>query len=116
MDKVFVKNLEIKTIIGIHDFEREQPQRILVSLTMFTDFTKPALTDNIADAVNYQLICEEVITIAQKAQCLLLERLSVLIADHILANYQVQKVEVTLNKPDIIPETEAVGVSITRIK
>ena len=49
MDKVFIKDLEVETIIGIYDWEREVRQLISISLVMDFDLTKAAKTDKIED-------------------------------------------------------------------
>ena len=42
MDKVFIKDLEVETVIGIYDWEREVRQLISISLVMDFDLTKAA--------------------------------------------------------------------------
>ena len=49
MDKTFIKDLLVRGIIGIRDWEREKPQDILINVTVFSDTTRAAETDNIAD-------------------------------------------------------------------
>ena len=53
MDKVFIKDLEVETVIGIYDWEREVRQLISISLVMDFDLTKAAKSDKIEDSLNY---------------------------------------------------------------
>ena len=36
-DKIIIKDLLLRGIIGLNDWEREKPQDILINLTLFTD-------------------------------------------------------------------------------
>ncbi len=51
MDKTFIKDLLVRGIIGIRDWEREKVQDILINVTVFSDTTRAAETDDIADCV-----------------------------------------------------------------
>ena len=56
MDKVFIEDLEIETIIGIFGWEREVKQIVNINLEMDFDISKAGKTDNIDDALNYKSI------------------------------------------------------------
>ena len=42
MDKVIIKNLLARGIIGINDWERKRAQNILINITLFTDTRRAA--------------------------------------------------------------------------
>ena len=48
MDRVFVENLTVETVIGIFDWEREIRQAVSLDLEMEFDIRKAAQTDSIA--------------------------------------------------------------------
>ena len=50
MDKVFIEDLEIETIIGIFGWEREVKQIVNINLEMDFDISKAGKTDIIDDA------------------------------------------------------------------
>ena len=53
MDKIFINNLSVQGILGIHDRERTKPRQIIVNAIIYAD-TRPAhLTDDIRDCVDY---------------------------------------------------------------
>ena len=64
MDKVFIKDLEVESVIGIYDWEREVRQLISISLVMDFDLTKAAKTDKIEDSLNYNKISKRIIKLA----------------------------------------------------
>ena len=53
MDRIFLRDLRVETIIGIYDWERETPQTVSIDLKLATDVTRAAQSDDIADALDY---------------------------------------------------------------
>jgi len=51
MDIVYIRGLEVKTVIGIYDWEKEIKQKITIDLEMASDIKKAAATDEIDDAL-----------------------------------------------------------------
>jgi dihydroneopterin aldolase len=114
MDKVFIKDLLVRGIIGIYDWEREQPQDILINITLFTDTRPAAASDNIDDCINYQTVAEQVKAHAQQAAPQTVEALAGQIATLCLQTNRVEKVIVRVEKPGVLPGVASVGVEIER--
>ena len=89
MDKVFIKDLEVETVIGIYDWEREVRQLISISLVMDFDLTKAAKTDKIEDSLNYKKISKRIIKLAETLKSKLIENLAQKIADTILNEFNI---------------------------
>ena len=89
MDKVFIKDLEVETVIGIYDWEREVRQLISISLVMDFDLTKAAKTDKIEDSLNYKKISKRIIKLAETLKSKLIENLAQKIAYTILNEFPV---------------------------
>ena len=68
MDKVIIKDLNARGIIGINDWEREKKQDILINITMFTNLSTAGITDDISDCVNYRTIAKRVLSHAESAE------------------------------------------------
>ncbi len=114
MDKVFIKNLEIDAIIGIYDFERTQPQKVVFDLEMSWDISKAAKSENIDDALNYKTLSDHLKDFVGKSEFLLIETLAERVATIVLEEYGVSKVVLTLYKPDALDGETNVGVEIVR--
>ena len=106
MDKVFIRNLQVDAIIGIYDFERVKKQPIIITLEMQWDNKKPASTENILDALDYEKISNSVKTLIENSSFQLVETLA----------ETTEKVTLELNKPEAISFAESVGIIITRQK
>ncbi|PNK59533.1 dihydroneopterin aldolase [Psychrobacter sp. FDAARGOS_221] len=113
-DKVIIKGLKVQAVIGVFDWERAIEQPLVIDVTMTTDITKAGKSDDIADAINYKEVCDDITLWCQQQQAKLIERLAEYIAQGILDKYQTSEVEVTVAKPTAIAEADAVAVQIVR--
>lgn len=114
MDKVFIKGLELFTLIGVYDFERDAKQRILVDLELRTDLTPAGKSDNVADTLDYGAIANRLAEIADTASYKLLEALADEMIAVVLTEFAAQTVTLTIHKPDILNNVDTVGISLRR--
>jgi FolB domain-containing protein len=116
MDKVIIKNLLARGIIGVHDWERKRAQNILINITLFTDTRRAAETDNLNDCVNYSTMSKKVLAHAESVNRLTVEALANDLAKLCLEEKGVEKVVVRVEKPGAVRFAESVGVEIERSK
>ena len=116
MDTLFVTNLCVEAIIGIHPHERANTQQILISFEVFGDTRKAAASDNIADAVDYHAASERITELVSASRFQLIESLAERIANLLLAEYPVSRVAVEVRKPAAVGQAETVGLRIERSK
>ena len=114
MDKVIIKNLLARGIIGINDWERKRAQDILINLTLFTDTQRAGQTDNINDCVDYSKMSKKIMAHAESANKLTVEALANELAKLCFEDKNVQKVIVCVEKPGAVRFAESVGVEIER--
>jgi FolB domain-containing protein len=114
MDQVIIKDLLVRGIIGIHDWEREKPQDILINIMIFTDIKKAGNTDDIQHSVNYRTIAKKTIAHAETAARLTVEALAEDIASLCLEEANVKRVRVRVEKPGAVRFAKSVGVEIER--
>jgi dihydroneopterin aldolase/D-erythro-7,8-dihydroneopterin triphosphate epimerase len=113
-DRIIIRDLFLRTIIGINDDERNNRQDVLVNIVMHTNARPAGLSDDIADAVNYRSITKQVIDLVEESRFFLVEKLAEEVANVCLANERVTTVEVTIEKPAALRFARSVGVSIVR--
>ncbi|WP_018122913.1 dihydroneopterin aldolase [Wohlfahrtiimonas chitiniclastica] len=116
MDKVIIRNLKAEAIIGIYDFERVAKQPVIISLEMAWDNKKPASTEDIADALDYEKVSKSVKALIESSSFQLVETLAETIAEHVLMTYHTQSLYLELKKPNAIDFTDYVGLSMTRTR
>ena len=114
MDKVIIKNLLARGIIGVNDWERKRAQNILINITMFTDTHRAGETDNLEDCINYSTMSKKLLAHAESINRLTVEALANDLARICLEERGVQRVIVRVEKPGAVRFAESVGVEIER--
>ena len=114
MDKVIIRDLLARGIIGVNDWERKRAQDILINIVLFTDTSRAGETDHINDCVNYSTVAKKVLAHAETAQRLTVEALTNDLAKLCLEESGVRKVTVRVEKPGAVRFAESVGVEIER--
>ena len=114
MDKVFIENLEIETIIGIFGWEREVKQIVRISLEMSFDISKAGKSDNIDDALDYKKIGKSIVNLVENSSFFLVEKMAEEIASLVLKNEQIEEIKLRVEKPGALRGSKSVGVEILR--
>ena len=114
MDKIFLTELKVDTIIGIWDWERKIRQTVIIDLEMSADIAKAAATDSVEDTLNYKSVAKRIQSFVGDSSFQLVETLAERIAGIIRDEFGVQWVKVRVNKPGAIRGSKDVGILIER--
>lgn len=113
-DKIIIKDLLLRGIIGLNDWEREKPQDILINLTLFTDMRAAGESDSPDDILNYRTITKAIIAYVESSRHYLVEALATAIARICVVDHSAAKVIVRVEKPGALRFAQSVGVEIER--
>lgn len=113
-DRIFLRGLSARCIIGFIDWERRTPQTLLVDLELPCDCTRAARHDRVEDTVDYKRVAKRVLAWLPATQYQLVETLAHQLALLLLAEFSLEWVRVSVNKPGAIRDSRDVGVSIER--
>jgi FolB domain-containing protein len=114
MDRVFIRDLLARGIIGVNHWERETPQDILINIVLYTDTGAGARSDDLADCVNYRTVAKNALLHAETAARHTVEALANDLASLCLQEKGVSKVMVRVEKPGAVRFAASVGVEIER--
>ncbi len=114
MDKIFIRALKTETIIGIFDWERQVKQTVLIDIELSADIRKAALSDAVADTLNYKRVAKRVLAFVEASQFHLVEALAEHIAMLILEEFGVAWVGIVLSKPGAVRNSRDVGIALER--
>ena len=114
MDKIILKNLVVLGILGVLPDERVTPQPIVINLIAFADLSRAAVSDKLADTVDYAEMAARVKERVASGSDQLIERLAHDVAQLILTQFAVVRVIVRIEKPLAIDSAESVGIEIER--
>ncbi len=113
MDKVFIKDILARGIIGVREWEREKPQDILINISLFTHRFS-SIDDDISKVIDYSEVTKKVIRHAETAKRFTVEALAEDIAQICLGDPRVIKTTVRVEKPGAVRFAQSVGVEIER--
>lgn len=116
MDKIFLRDLRVETIIGIYDWEREIRQPVSIDLEMGADIRRAAASDAIEDTLDYKAVAKRLIAFVGAAEFQLVETLAERVAAIVTDEFEVPWVKVRLSKPGAVRGSRDVGVEIVREK
>jgi 7,8-dihydroneopterin aldolase/epimerase/oxygenase len=111
--RVFVRDLVLPCSIGIYPREKGLRRRVRVNVDLHVAAPLPR-SDDFADVVNYETIVAGIKSITEGGHINLVETLADRIATLCLADHRVSATRVTVEKLDVWPETESVGVVVER--
>ena len=115
MDQVFVRGLEVETVIGVYDWERGIRQRLVLDLEMAWDISAAAAQDDLRLTLDYAAVSQRLIEYVSSTSFELIETLAERVADLVLDEFQVPWLRLTLTKPGAVKEARGgVGVVIER--
>ncbi|PPE74884.1 dihydroneopterin aldolase [Solimonas fluminis] len=114
MDKIFLRGLEVETIIGIHAWEQRAPRPLILDLEMGTDIREAASSDQVRDAIDYAAVSAAVVKFVSETQVGLLETLAERLARQLFQQFPILSLRLAINKPGAVPGVKAMGVEIDR--
>ena len=112
--RMFIRDLVLDCLIGVHRYERDGRQRVRINLTLDVLETGPAERDRLADVVNYDTLVVRIRALAAAGHVNLVETFAERIAAICLDDRRVRRAAVRVEKLDVFEDTESVGVEIER--
>ena len=113
-DRILIRNLRLRTIIGLNDWEREKRQEVLINLTIHADLRAAGRSDQIGDSINYRSLTKAVIAHVEGSQHYLVEAMAEKIAELAVVAHRAPAVTVRVEKPGALRFADSVGVEIER--
>ena len=114
MDKIFLKNLRLKTNIGLFEWEKQIEQIIRIDLEVGFDISKAAKTDDVNHSLDYKALSNCIKDYVSDNKHELIETLIENIANLVLVEFKVEYITLSISKPGAIRGSEDVGITITR--
>ncbi len=114
MDKLLIRDLQARCVIGVTEEERREKQEVIVNITLLADLRAPAKSDRFEDTVDYRAIKKAVLATIEDSHYHLVEALAQEIADICLETPAVQSVQVTVEKPSALRFARSVSAQLTR--
>ena len=114
MDRIIIRDLKVRCIIGINDEERREKQDVIINISMEADLSKAGRSDRTEDTVDYRAVKKTIVNMVEASHYFLIEALAQAIADICLQNQAVNEVTVSVDKPNALRFAQSVAVEIIR--
>ena len=114
--KVIINDLTLNILVGIHNFEKKKKQRVKFNIEILTDPHVSPNSKNLNSILNYEEVVMKIEKLTDSKHHELLEDLAENIFDIIFENKLVKKINLKLEKLDILKKTKSVGIEISKTK
>ncbi|MDM7859876.1 dihydroneopterin triphosphate 2'-epimerase [Alteromonas sp. ASW11-36] len=108
-----IKNLRLRTYIGINEDEIRNKQDVVVNVKIHYDAEQATNSDQMDDALNYKTITKAIIKLVEDNRFYLLEKLTAdvlaIAAEHPWVSYA----EVEVDKPHALRFSDSVSLSLS---
>jgi dihydroneopterin aldolase len=98
-DYVSIRDLVVSAVIGVHPWEREIEQTLVVSVDIAADVAKAAASDELADALDYSAVAETIAAVLRDGKFRLIETAAERVAGRLLADFALSWLRLELRKP-----------------
>jgi 7,8-dihydroneopterin aldolase/epimerase/oxygenase len=101
-DYVSVRDLSVSAVIGVHDWEREIEQTLIISVDMVpttADVRQAAATDDLVDALDYSAVATTIAAVVREGRFRLIETAAERVAERLLTDFPVTWLRLQVRKP-----------------
>lgn len=116
VDKINIKELSLRCIIGINPDERHEKQDVIINVILHADLSRAGKSDNFNNTIDYKAVKLKIVEMVEKSNYYLIEALAENIANICLSFEGVEQVDVSVDKPGALRFAKSVGVEISRRK
>ena len=116
MTTITIKNLRLRTIVGIEDFERKNKQDVIINISIESDADQAIAGDDIDQACDYKTITKEIIKVVEQSSYYLLEKLTDRVLQLIMQHPRVTAATVEIDKPHALRFADSVSVKRSAVK
>jgi dihydroneopterin aldolase/D-erythro-7,8-dihydroneopterin triphosphate epimerase len=114
LDRIHIRDLTVRCIVGINPDEREKEQDVIINLVLHADLRSPGESDAIEDTIDYKTVKNRVYDLVSASRYYLVERLAQRVAAACFEDPRVERVEVTIDKPGALRFARSVAIGIVR--
>jgi len=113
MAEIKIKDLKLRTILGVEEWERNTRQDIIINICFTFDGCKAAQSDDLNDTVDYKTMKQNIIKLVENSTFFLVEKLAAEVLKICMSDAMVQKATVEIDKPHALRFADSVSVSMT---
>ena len=115
MDKIIIRDLLARCIVGINEDERREKQDVVITLVLFADLAQAGRSDDIRETIDYKVLKKKILEVVENSRYYLVEALAEAVRGLPRSSAR-QESESQVEKPGALRFAKSVGVEIVREK
>ena len=116
MDRIVIRELLVRCVLGVDEEERREMQDVLITVALHADLRRAGESDRLEDAIDYRSVKKEILAAADGSRYRLVEALAERVASLCLSHAGVERVDVTVEKPGSLRFARSAAIEITRVR
>lgn len=108
---VRIKNLRLRVIVGVHEWEQRHPRDVTANIELEIDAAQATRSDELGDTVDYAALKQRVVEAVESRRFNLLEALASKLLEAVLADEKVRSASVEVDKPGALSLADSVSVT-----
>lgn len=114
LDRIHIKELLVRCIVGINPDERVKRQDVVLNIELCADLRRACRSDAIDDTIDYKNLKRRIVAMVEESEFYLIEKLADQVARICLEDARVRQATVRIEKPGALRFARTVAVEITR--
>lgn len=110
--QIHIKNLRLRAIVGVYDFEKENPQDLILNIHFDYDASVAAKSDQLDHAIDYHALSKRIASYVQESRHELLESMAAKVLELVMDDRRAIHAQVCVEKPAAIPGADGVCVRL----
>lgn len=116
VDRILIEGLQVDALVGVYAHERDAAQPLLLEIELAYDNTRASARDDVADTLDYALVCDTTRAFVAQRAPQLLETLAEALAAHLLERFATPRVRIRIRKPLAAQALGAASVGIEIVR
>lgn len=112
MEKIYITELAVDTLIGVYDWERERLTSLLLDVELDANLAKAMQSDEVTDTIDYAKVADCITEVGKSSSFYLLEAFGAQVMNQVLASFPALAIRLKIVKPGILPNAKTVAVSM----
>ena len=107
-----IKNLRLQTILGVHAWEEKVDRTIIINLEIESNSKVASVSDDIADAIDYDIICTQIKNLIANTRFKLIEKMAQEVLNKIMQDARITRCKIEIDKVGAIDFVESASITI----
>ena len=114
VNKLFIRNLRVPTLIGVYSHEQQAEQILLLTVIFKIDIQQAVFSDHINDAIDYTTVSQSILNFAKMHSFQLIETFADQCATLLIEKFKLCWLKLTVKKPSALPNADYAGITVER--